>query len=218
MNEVIKCECGLTYVPGIEKDDTYHFEHHDKWVNGQPISVSPYERVIGNIDGRNVLESSMAIPQSYRRELAEVARLAHYDMADYPIGYDGSDDTEFESRAYILMERDRGVGLIIIWRGNRFWPFVWDNGKEILLSQSATEAERWAIARIWIVSKLRKRGFAKQLLNMVAGHLSTELCELGWELPFTDTGRYLVKSVCPKGFLGSEDVFFISDYNCRIKP
>jgi len=214
MNEVVKCECGLRYVPGIERNEVLHAEHHDKWVNGQPVPFSPYERVIGSIEGRDVLESSMDLPQSYRIELANVAMLACQETP-FKAGYDGSDeDIDLDARAYILREKGRGVGLIILRRRDRFWSFLWDNnGKENIYSHSTFfEVERWVVERIWVVSRLRKQHFAQRLVSMVADHLKNGIGELGWELPLTDSGRHLVRSVCPHGFWGTGDAFSIYGY------
>ena len=208
MDDIMKCECGLMYVPWVKDNEAYHSEHHDKWVNGQPILSVSYERIIGTIGGKDILESSKDLPLPYRAELAKVALLAQRDMSDYPAGYDGSDeDPEFDSRAYILRERDRGVGIIILRRRDTFWPFTWNNNRENIVPHNAvSDIKRWVVERIWIVSKLRRQNYGKHFIACVAKYLELNVCDFGWELPFTDNGRLLVKSICPEGFLGTGDL------------
>lgn len=73
----------------------------------------------------------------------------------------------------------------------------------------ATDAER--VIRpctmvVWVGTRLRRQGVARQLVDAAAQHAGVAPSGLAWAEPFTDSGYHLAHSVAPDGLL-------IADYN-----
>jgi len=73
----------------------------------------------------------------------------------------------------------------------------------------ATDAERIirpCIMVVWVDTRLRRQGVARQLVDAAAQHAGVTPSSLAWAEPFTDSGYYLAHSVAPDGL-------WIADYN-----
>lgn len=140
-----------------------------------------------------------------RKQISKIARVAWYSMPEYPVGYDGT-VTGDAPRLYVLAENSRAVGFLLTSTVNRSWRLQWKVDGTIEFLESETRIGVFpAIGRIWIATRYQKRGLGLRLLNVTAANLEADLRLLSWELPFTVSGRILVRKTCPESFFGSCD-------------
>lgn len=195
-------ECGLAYVQGLEVDEEAHARIHDEWVNGSVFTSNSADRVIGIVQGFNLLEASPGSPKDYRQRFWKVALRARRGT-EFPTAYDGGDDeVAWDGRAYVLCRENRGVALVVVRlrdTGCWWWPWGdWDAGR--CPAEVADTALRRIVDFAWVLPSLQHRGIATEIIRQVAEHLRVDVDDLGWTLDFTPAGERLVRRLTGEGF------------------
>lgn len=202
MNGIKECECGLTYVVGSPDDEAAHYNRHEEYFLGPDV---PEVQSLQSFASRETLRLAFvdgSVDEPIRIAVAKVAMVAHRSMSDYKAGYYGH-SSEIDSRLYALVEGTRVVGMVITKREKFLRRFRWTTENcDQICEVDDDFASGPKIARVWIAGAYRRQGLAKWLISEVAKHLDHAVYNLGWEMPFSDSGRALAKSLCSKEFIG----------------
>lgn len=203
------CECGLDYMPGV--DDDVHAKRHAEYQNGPAIEVlSKIERTdsIGQL-ALIVVDAKLRYP--IRKQIAKVAEVAHYSMQQYPIGYHGT-VTEDDQTMLVLADGTHGVAMLLHSLDSSFWRLSWRPEGDLQLDdQSSLMEERRTVGRIWVAKAYRRTSLATYLVQSAATLCGVSVKDLGWELPLTDDGAALLRTVLPTRWLGRGDVFALKE-------
>ncbi len=128
-----------------------------------------------------------------------------------PAGYDGA-DTDYDLRLYLVADKSNAIAMILTSLESYYWQLAWNpSGAIELLANNALQRQGFKIARVWVAADYRRQGIMNWLVPVTANHLGVEIAQLGWELPFTDSGAALVRKVSPSTFLGSCDGFTLRE-------
>ena len=114
------------------------------------------------------------------------------------------DDTEHDKTAFLYRHADRACGYLCLTSG-----LVTGYRSLSVGYRHATDAERIirpCILVVWVDTKLRRRGTARQLVDAAARHARVTPACLAWAEPFTDSGYLLARSIAPDGL-------WITDYS-----
>ena len=137
--------------------------------------------------------------------------VAARSMPEYPTGYDGT-ITEDDPRLYVLATGDRTVGFVLTAFDESFWRLSWKADGVIELLENTPSLHRGTkVGRVWVAAKYRRKGLSTQLVEIAAQHMSVEVSELRWELPFTPGGSALVRHISPHIFLGCGNQFALHE-------
>lgn len=198
----IECPvCGFGY---IQEDIVQHERHrtfHAEIVEGAYLPADAWDRVIGEVRGLEVLETAMDLPYDHRRRMAAVAYRSNRDLTDYPTAYDGGpEDAEWDGRAYILRDADRGIALAVLRRRFPTWWLPWGQYlKREALDARRDDSPRWTVDRLWMLTSRRRSGLSRGLINVLAAKLAVPIDDLAWLQEFTPDGEAFVRAVSPKG-------------------
>ena len=80
------------------------------------------------------------------------------------------------------------------------------DGRLTVSGKAASLERRRTVARVWIAAAYRRRGLAAGLLKATARYFRVECAELGWELPLTESGALLLRSLLPENWFGRGDL------------
>ena len=197
-----KCECGATYVIGDPENEAWHNQFHEEYSLGPDVSEVQSLRSIASKESLRLVVVDNTVEESIRKAVAQVAVVAQRCMPDYKFGYYGV-ASDSEQRLYAFVDKTRIVGIVTTSLEKYLWRFAWT--PESGFQPSETNRAPFSgpkVTRIWIAASYRRRGLAKWLIQEVGKHLKCDVQSLGWEMPLTESGKSLVKSVCAEEFLG----------------
>ncbi len=208
----MKCECGLTYVPGEPDDERVHAKVHAEYLSDPEISSVRQLDQITTIGDFSIYVIDNTCPMEIRRELSHVAFVAHQTMPDYPAGYDGT-ITEDDPRLFIAVDGMNVIAMVLTEFDDYFWRLAWKDGCSVELVDTVQleHRRRYKVARAWTAADYQHNGISSQLIQIASNKLSCNIADFGWELPFTSCGKHLVKRLCPKFFLGCGDFFSLNE-------
>jgi|GEM_PF-4858202 len=206
MVQLIKCECGLTFIPGDPENKKNHEKIHAEYSLGPDLPSVELASPLGASDNFSIYCIDQTCSLETRQKLAYVAMVAARSMPDYPAGYDGT-GAECDQRLFIAVKMNRVVAIVITALDDRFWRCAWaEDGSITLIEREVSIHQRHKITRVWTAAAYRRQGLAINLVKTAACLFSIEIFNLGWELPFTKGGESLVKYLCPISFWGCGDL------------
>lgn len=198
-------ECGMLYVSGVRKDESAHRKHHERAVNGWPVTARQrFQRVIFEQENVGIVEF---VHNDGRASdglvVTEVAKLAKKTLGPraglaWP-GY-GAEvmlDVRDDYRSYLYRIDNRIVGLAVLSRSASALQGRWDGTP---VGPAASES-RWGVEFVWVATGWRRQGLARRLLVEAASHLLTAPHHFVWSSPFSETGMALVRYFCPEQYL-----------------
>jgi hypothetical protein len=207
----MKCDCGLSYVPGHPDDETYHAQIHAEYLSGPEIPVIRLLSPCATDGPLPIYVVDGTCLEAIRCALARVAMVAHRSMPEYPAGYDGT-VTEDDQRLYLAADGARIVAMALTTLDDAFWRLAWQaDGSLTLIEPVASISRSHKIARVWTAAAYRRRGLALRLIQTASGLLPCAIADLGWELPFTPGGARLVQCLCPEVFWACCDTFTLQE-------
>ena len=205
-----KCECGTSYVAGDPEEEERHCINHEIYLNGPRLSILSTEKEVGKVKSYivvRVLDDSM---KSVRSAAVELARAANFSTPDYAIGYDGSKGHGLI--VYALICGERAIGYLLIKRTQCYCSLRWSGREKArLISNKAKTDERVLVARIWIAKNYQRKGLARRFIEVMSKIENQNVSDMVYQLPFTDTGRCLVKALAPDEWYGDGDIFDFTD-------
>ncbi len=203
-------ECGFNYVVGSPDDEASHDRLHAEYQYGPEIAaleqIPPFQ-TLGVLTLHLV---DQAIPQAVRRNFYNVALVACREIGG-PAGFDGTVNEE-EQRLFVAAEGRRAVGMVLTAADDRFWPLAWKSDGSMELRGKMPSTHRGQkIARAWIAAEYRRRGLVFSMVRATIRLFACNSIDLGWELPFTESGARLVRRISPDVFWGCRDPFTLNE-------
>lgn len=206
---MVRCECGLTYVSGDQKDEDEHTRLHDEYLHGPVLPPLPGVGTSATIGTFPLFVIDGSVPAPLRRKLVDVVYVA--SPPEFPTGYDGM-VTEYQKTLFLVADGDRAVALAITALDDYYWRLSWKrDGTVELVSNHASSERRPKIARVWVAKDYRQHGIGSGLVKAIGEHLSCALPDIGWELPLTSDGAMLVQKLMPGHWWGSGDPFALQE-------
>lgn len=194
-------ECGLGYVPEVPEDAKYHRIYHDKKVNGIRYRRAKSEKVIWEEGGLRITVANFFSPMPQRIRAQEVGLLA-WDDTEFSFGrYHSREDLDARNiHNFLLYRKNRVIGLLIAERRSYIDRFTWEEYDKAGGQKLTERSPIWSIGYVWILKKHIRKGLARKLVFEAVSSLGTDMQSIGWYVPFTESGRPLVKSLCPDYF------------------
>lgn len=196
--QVVTCEiCGMGYVPEIPDNVSEHKRYHDKVVNGLRVRPLKSDCIIWSQADMRITVVNRLSPLGQRRRAEEVARLARSDT-----GYDAEDIFNGkDTRAFLLNKQSRAIGFLGIEKREHVWKTCWadldaDKDPEEMVGHPPI----WSIFMVWILKRYRGLNLGQTMINEALAYLGCDLDTVGWYIPFTDSGKALVRRCCPETF------------------
>lgn len=199
-DSITTCKCGETYVVGNPENEVWHNQVHDEYLNGLNVTEVQSLQSIAWREQLRIAVINNSVEEPIRKAIARVAMVAHRCMPSYKACYYGTNSEENLS-LYALVDNTRIIGMVIMSYEEHLCWYTW-NAKGDLQPciTDFTSHGGPKITRVWIAASYRSRGLAQWLVREVAADLSCLVSDMGWEMPFTESGEKLAKSLCPKEF------------------
>ena len=206
-----RCECGLSYVSGIDEDEKQHGIWHDEYLHGAMLPDLYSIGAICSVGGYPLVMVDAAVPREVRFRLSKAAYVAQRATPDYPAGYDGT-ISEADERLFIARDGDSGIGIILAALDEYFWSLTWTReGTVQLIDRTPHRGPLQKIGRVWIAKAYRRRGIASLMVKAVVEILGYDVSDIGWELPLTEDGAALLQKIVPSKWWGRGDTFALRD-------
>lgn len=207
----MKCECGLSFVEGLESDEQIHAEMHEEYLLGPRLEALRFVSVRPHREGYGLAVIDSTVPENIRHSLARAAMVSRFETPEFPAGYDGS-VTDAQEKMFIVAKEDRAIAVALTGLDEPHWRLGWTAlGGVYLVERTPLIGSRQKIGRIWVAKSYRGSGIAAALATEISSSLSVPLAELGWELPLTQSGRSLLHRLVPGEWLGRGDPFALRD-------
>ena len=198
----MKCPiCGMMYVPEYSEDVRAHRIYHDKVVNGVYARKIKSDKIFWEKGDYRITVVNYFSSTAQKRRAEEAGLLAHRDTPFDFAPYHSKEDLDKRNvHLFLLSRKIRIIGLLILEKRTHVQKFTWQEyenagGKKLLKGEAI-----WSIGLVWIHRKYRKMGLGSQFVQAVASYFNIEAQSIGWHTPFTDDGKKLAKSLCPKSF------------------
>jgi len=201
-------ECGLTYAPGNPDDQREHRRRHRRlslrWRS------APGEQIAGVDGDLRVLVVNCASKAWLRRRADGIGRRANLEM-HYDFGvYDGDAVNEFREHAFIGIAADQVASFVVVDCRTSFMRVPWeqihrnpvgDTWRMYTHGRAFERRRGWTVSFVWTPQAIRRAGFARRTIAIVAKTLQLPVADLAWHDPFTDAGRDFVRSLSPETVL-----------------
>ena len=201
---VVHCECGLTFLPSHRPDARRHRKEHDEYLAGVRVSPLRDDEVVSETNDLRITVVRPGSSLRQRKRAEHVGRRAnwdtHYDFGVYSASEDGN--RTFQIHAFIGSSQERAVSFMLLETRSTVWLARWvDLGANHLEPGKVSEGiKQWTVGFIWVLPRLRRKGIARKLLREAARFAQIPVTELGWYTPFTPEGELLVRAACPDKF------------------
>lgn len=167
-----------------------------KW---RPAAHEPLAGTEGNL---RVLVVKPSAPLWLRNQVQGIGRKANLETG-YDFGvYDPAQAWSLNTHAFLGIVGEDVAGLVIVEKHSHVIRVTWDeleagNGRE----WDRTDADQWTIGFAWTAPDFRRRGVARRITAVATQFLGMSVDDIAWYTPFTDSGKALVKTLCPISFL-----------------
>jgi len=196
------CKCGVSPCEGDTDDDEWHKQVHDEYLFGAVIPEFQNLPTIASKGDLRLCVVTVASEALIRQAAADFAMVAQRFNSTFGAGYYGT-DTEVHSRLFVLLNNTHSVGMAVSSNAQKFRRISLKPERVSEIADENTETkEIHKISRIWIAETYRRQGWAAWLVVEIGKYLACSIQDIGWELPLTESGRSLVKSICLNEFLG----------------
>lgn len=204
---MVKCECGLNFVPGVPEDEKRHDKEHDEYLCSPYLLDLHALPAIGSVAEYSLVVVDAIVSRDVRRRLSMAAYVAQRETPGYPAGYDGT-ISDADERLFLATDRGRAIAMALTALDEGYWLLSWTPGGKVeLLDSNPNYAERQKIGRVWVAKAYRRCGIGSLLVKAVVGFLGYELSNIGWELPLTKDGAVLLQRLVPSKWWGRGDPF-----------
>ena len=208
---MLTCECGLTYVSGIDEDEKQHEIWHDEYLHGATLHDMHALSVISSVAVYPLVVVDAAIPREARFRLSKAAYVAQRATPDYPAGYDGT-ISEADEKLFLARDGDRAIGVVLTASDEGYWRLAWTHeGTAQLLDRNPYRGPRQKIGRVWVAKAYRRRSIGSLMVRAVVEFLGYEVSDIGWELPLTEDGSALLQKLVPSKWWGRGDSFALQN-------
>lgn len=191
----------MMYVPEYFEDVREHRIFHGKVVNGFYARKIKSDKIIWEKGNYRITVVNYFSPIAQKRRAQEAGILAHRDTPFDFAPYHSKEDLDRRNvHLFLLSRKIRIIGLLILEKRDYIQKFTWKEyenagGKKLPKGEAI-----WSIGLVWIHRKYRKMGLGSQFVQTVASYFNIATQSIGWYTPFTDDGKKLAKSLCPKSF------------------
>ncbi|NGZ96947.1 MAG: hypothetical protein CV089_12640 [Nitrospira sp. WS110] len=199
-------KCRLGYSPEVPADRRLHRKIHDEAVFGVPGTIRRMDKVIWSDAFRKITVVRHRTASLAERNRAErVAQWARQDTDfDFAAYHARDSDDGRDAHVSLLHEADRIVGFLVMERRDFTRKLTWSEWDDPTAkgpySEMTRGAEMWSIGMIWVHVKHRRQGLATLLISQAMKSLGTEMEEVGWYTPFTESSQALARKLCPTDF------------------
>ena len=206
------CECGLTYVRGLDEDEKRHARFHSEYARGPKITQLKQLPTLGLVNKLTIHVVDRTVPEAIRKKVAHVAYVAARSMPGSPAGYDGTHIENDDVRLYLLAKGNHVVAIVITALDPFAWNLKWGrDGAVELIEKRQIPNPKPTICRVWVAADYRKKGLAVSLITEECKHLNVSPQMLGWVLPFTTGGQAVARKFSPDNFFGHCDPYTLQD-------
>ena len=180
-----RCPCGW------QGDRDLHDRQHVRWSVGIPIPSR-----LTFVEPVAVVEATA--PKMWRSLAYDCARLAqrdgHYDFPSFTHPDSDAEPGDNNLRAYLLATTSRVIGYLSVADSPQNAP--WDFKYETQLSYNDSTT-RPQVGLIFMAKEWRRKGLGAALVRAMAADAGTSVADISWQLPFTNAGQALARSLSP---------------------
>jgi ribosomal protein S18 acetylase RimI-like enzyme len=199
--------CGFDYWPDLSRDRREHIIRHHEWEHGVRLRRLEEFEEVGEVEGLKAFLVRPTSPLFLRRQAERVSRRSireplfegGYDKPQY---YAERPDSppELHAHAVLLARGAYAVAMLVLIRRHVVERYRWTERPHFELAEGLPDPVRWAIAHVWVLPDLRRRGLASGLVRLAAEGVGETPDSIGWLSPFTKAGRRLMARVTADGF------------------
>jgi hypothetical protein len=198
--DIKHCEiCHSNYVPALPEDIIFHRKYHDQFVNGVKVSILKSDNVIFNSGEFKIIVVSPKSSLQQRKRAETIALRAKRDT-DFDFASYHSDETKEKDSplVFIGIIKNRAIAMLVFRKTQKTAKVTWElyQSKDRENIPLLTDV-RWKIAMIWILENKRRKGYARQLINIAAEYVGNSVSEIAWSTPFTELGYPLAQTIAP---------------------
>lgn len=195
-------KCGFRYVPDLPENVKAHKESHDKIVNGLYAPEIKSDKIVWEKGDYLITVVDYLSPHAQKKRAEKAGVVAHRDMPFDASLYNSNESLD-ERNIHIFLQyrKNRIIGYLIVERRYYIQGYTWEEYENAGGKELQKENHLWSIGLVWVHSKHRIGGKGAKLIKVAASYFDIEVQSLAWYTPFTDDGKKLAKSLCPKSFI-----------------
>lgn len=188
------------FSPTSHNEVLAHKRYHRFFINGVIIDPRSDDNIIYEDKKNKILVVSPKSSTTQRKRAERVAKRAkigtEYDFLSYY-----SDDTAKENSplVFISVVERYAAAFLVLRTATDTMTITWDEylSNSIKQYQAISREERWCIGMIWVINRLRHKGYAKQILEASSYFTCTPLSEYSWSVPISKLGIPLAQTISP---------------------
>jgi len=191
--------CNYNYVPAVTGDIARHRKFHDEFINGVKANSLKSDKVISNLDDLKIILVSPKSSLQQRKRAERIAQRGkidtHFDFASY---YANDIEQRDFPLVFIGIANNRAITFLVLRKTKITAKVTWEYyNKKDRENIPLLPDDRWGIFMIWTLENKRRKGHARQLINVVSDFVGNPVLEMAWFTPFTEFGHTLAKTVSP---------------------
>jgi hypothetical protein len=194
-------ECGFDYVAGIPSNTRAHRKYHDEMVNGIPARPLASDKTIWQEGLYRITLVNHLSPFIQRKRAEKAGIVANRDTRYTFQPYSASESLDDRNvHLFLLHHQDRIVGLLVLEMRSVIWKCTWEEYQRHVSNKLLDHPPIWSVVLAWVNRHHRRKGFACRMATEAARFFGIQLEQLGWYTPFTESGRAMVRRLCPEEF------------------
>jgi hypothetical protein len=197
-------ECDMGFNPEEPANVRFHTKYHDRVVNGIIAPQKKADQIIWEEEPFrvSVVNSLSPFPLRFRAEV--VGSCAHTDNTckSYDFGPFAAEGMPLEkdTHAFLLHKHNRVIGIVTAQKAKHVWKCTWEQYENHQFEELVGYPPMWGIAFAWIHRRYRGQGLTRRVIVEAAAFFTTNVEFLGWQTPFTQSAKKMIKRLCPTCF------------------
>ncbi len=195
-------ECDTGYCEEIPEQVIWHSLRHDKVVYGLHTPRSEQDDLVWQSGTHRITLVTDISPMPAQEIAQEVGLLASQDSGLLCPFVAGLMPDEKRVHVFLYHAENRAVGFLMFRRREVISQMVWlENGKSLKCNEIESKEAIWTVGLVWVHPRIRRKGIARRLLCQAMQRLGVHITDIGWQPPYSDHGKSLIRALYPVSFL-----------------
>lgn len=191
-------DCGFGYAESSPDDRRLHRRVHDETLKGLRRSGFNSCTAVWRSRPRSVIVINGQSPRVHRRLAQEVSLVAAGDVDFTNVAYHADEEPDDRQiHIFIGVEAERAKAYVSFERRFHVWQCTWDEYETGVVHRLSNQP-MWSVGYAWVSRAHRRKGWVRTIVAAAANHLGFG-SEFGWQTPFTEDGKAVVRALCPSG-------------------
>ena len=195
-------ECDTAFYEDFPEQLAWHAARHDKVVHGLYTPRLKEDDLVWESGTHRIALVTDTSPMPAQEIAQEVGLLASQDSGLLCPFVAGLMPDEKRVHVFLYHAENRAVGFLMFRRREVISQMVWlESGKSLKCNKIESKEAIWTIGLVWVHSSIRRKRIARRLLRQAMQRLGVRIADIGWQPPYSDDGKSLIRALYPVSFL-----------------